>query len=241
VAHKHKPIGGAARCWNCGAAFRRDESLCYTCGAARISSARREATSAPASSHGYQPAGLDTLSEPASDRGVACEVDGPDANEPPEEERPGGEWWRVDPTFELPARISYSRPQSRLPDREAARLLGKDMPRPLTLRLRWFFSSLMFALLGGLIGAGIWFEIVTLMHIDVGPFSMLMGYLIGKGAVIGGMRRAPAARLLAVVVTAGGWTLCTWLFLQRNVPFTPLDLIFFVLSVLASLLPAWSD
>jgi hypothetical protein len=62
-------------------------------------------------------------------------------------------------------------------------------------------SALLFAVLGGALGALIWFAVVAVTNYKLGIIAILVGWLVGEGAVIGSQRRGGhAVALLAVVV-----------------------------------------
>ena len=91
-----------------------------------------------------------------------------------------------------------------------------------------------FGILGALIGGGIWYIVVTTIHFELGFFAVLMGYLIGRGIVLGSTMHGFPPALLAAGFTFSAYAFSMVLIYRQGVAFNLVD----VPSVLATFLVA---
>jgi hypothetical protein len=91
-----------------------------------------------------------------------------------------------------------------------------------------------FGILGALIGGGIWFIVVTTIHFELGFFAVLMGFLIGRGIVLGSTMHGFPPALLAAGLTFWAYAVCIVLIHGQGIQFNLVD----IPSVLATFLIA---
>lgn len=96
---------------------------------------------------------------------------------------------------------------------------------------------LAYGALGAFIGGSLWCVIAVLWHSDVGALAILMGYFTGKGIAMAALYRRGTLTLIAMLVTAGMWDVCTALIISQGISLTPLDAAFYVVSLIAAAIP----
>ena len=81
-----------------------------------------------------------------------------------------------------------------------------------------------FGVLGAMIGGGIWYIVVTTVHFELGFFSVLMGYLIGRGIVLGSSMHGFPPALLAEALTFSAYAFWIVLITGQGVALNVLDI-----------------
>lgn len=238
-------------CWSCGGEMRPEQRICGRCGATRVPTMRRSWLE------------LGDVSAPEQARATRsfasdAQVAGPPAGapEPADIQYSYTRAWNyydeepsalaaagAEHSFpEMPASPSMDLQHVWLRDTRgwrrhdtatAVRQRGASVGQ----RLANMLFAIGFGIAGGVIGGGIWYAVVTTIHIEFGPCAVLMGYLIGKGVALGSERRTLVPTLLATILTIGGWVMVTAILFAQHVMFTPLDICFLLASMAFAVAP----
>ena len=239
-------------CWNCGSVLRLDQSVCVNCGASRVAGARQVHLATPSNGwyvtedehdlpRRYRPSGdLSYGSENAAPMSPVQTLHGdvisalPDASVYFEATQyiPGRPMDSISEEQLAGAR----QPRSRLTHPRGAHV-ERGRYSGVMARVVNVLFTIGFGLMGTVIGGGIWYAVVSMTHLELGPFGVLMGYLTGIGVTIGSNHRSHVPWLVSIILTYGGWIVVSSALLNEGVLFTPLDLAFLIASLLLTLVP----
>lgn len=226
-------------CWQCQARLRKDQLICAHCGATRPTATMsaitpdmlaageygdgwREDTRSRAAV--YVPGGAP---DNARDHAPAPERRVPDAPFPVSR----GQRAEIREPRSAGARSFNS--QAPLFSKQWVLALGRDFLHE-TAEV-WRATG--FALLGALIGGGVWFVVALAFHYESGFVAVAMGALVGEGVAVGVSVRRQRYTLYALGLLVFCWALCIRLLNSHHLGWSPLDGAYLVIACVACTWP----
>ena len=228
-----------AVCWQCQARLRQDQLICGRCGATRPT-AQMRAIAAKASSVEQTIGGWreDTRTR------TAVYV-------------PGGVYPDNETVLSLPSTTEPVVGASIAPSAADMVALGDSAreatappaePSPLDRRLYalgWsFFRGTVevwratgFALLGAVVGGGLWLVVALTLHYEAGFLAVVLGACVGEGVAIGATVRRPHFTLYALGLLIFFWAICIRALASHDLDWSPLDAAYLFFAVVACTLP----
>ena len=237
-------------CWQCHARLRHDQLICAHCGATRPSSQMRALSTGNPS----DPPFATDMSRWRVDAGAPQAMYVPGGGAAPELPDDAGFGAQPSPasaTFSLPASaqsnpwdISPFDPEPPAPMPAPAPKMShliKRQARALGLAFYQETEELWratgFALLGALIGGGLWLGLAVSLRFEAGFLAIPLGLLVGEGVAVGVTVRRMRYRVYSLALVFFFWAVSIRFLESRHLYWSPLDATYLFFALFACTTP----
>lgn len=241
-----------AVCWKCQARLRHDQLICARCGATRPT-ARMRAVAAQNPQGDPFRGDMESWREDTRTR-VPAYVPGAALSDqahalpsygtsyPPVQPSPGSPTVAFPPHPVSPTLVAVAEPD----DASAPPVTtpASVVQQRLIALARAFFRETAevwratgFALLGALIGGGLWLGVAFSVHYESGFLAIPLGLLVGEGVAIGATVRRHRYTLYALGLLIFCWALCIRLLASHQLDWSPLDAAYLFFALMGCTAP----